>query len=512
MHKNLIKLLSILWLATSPALAQTTVSQTNDYLPDNLASRVQQLTQSLDTIPTSVANAKARARLAWEWINAYALAGGYVPVNATQIVSSVLGSPQPGPAQLFALDQTLRELAFIFETPDALGSLVSELGPYTAASYGSIKQTYTVGSQAIQTGGAFILARHFMANFGPWQVSDPDAPNYISIASSNSRVSFVATTTPVRGMHGGFRGSRETLTFRVASGTLNPDDQVFVTYGDTTQGSPGMRMPTMSSDRMPLPVYLQLTRSGQILSLPIQPIKIVGASIAGVAGFAPSIVKPGVPFEVSIRAQDRFYNRAVGDVPDWQIQLDDDIQQAVTATGAITITTITLTEPGVYHPVITDQSGEISGAMNPILVTAEARDNIYWGDTHGHSGFAEGIGTPDQFMRWARDDARLDYVTHSEHDIWMDDHEWNVLADIVKTYTKNGEFVAYLGYEWTIPARFGGHHNVLYRTPDNRQRVPAQFFPNLVQALCRLKTSRGPERCCCHSTRTSGRRLPPKRS
>ena len=101
-----------------------------------------------------------------------------------------------------------------------------------------------------------------------------------------------------------------------------------------------------------------------------------------------------------------------------------------------------------------------------MLVEEAPTRRIYWGDTHGHSGFAEGIGTPEKFMVWARDDARLDYVTHSEHDIWMDDYEWSVLQDNVRRFSEDGEFVAFLGYEWTVRNIQGGHHNVLFRTPE----------------------------------------------
>ena len=82
-------------------------------------------------------------------------------------------------------------------------------------------------------------------------------------------------------------------------------------------------------------------------------------------------------------------------------------------------------------------------------------------------------------MQWAKEDARLDYVTHSEHDIWLDDAEWEVLRSNVSEFTTEGEFVAYLGYEWTVNNVRGGHHNVLFRNPQNRKRVPAQFYPTL---------------------------------
>ena len=96
-------------------------------------------------------------------------------------------------------------------------------------------------------------------------------------------------------------------------------------------------------------------------------------------------------------------------------------------------------------------------------------------------------------MRWAKEDARLDYVTHSEHDIWLDDFEWEVLRELVKRYTEPGKFAPFLGYEWSVNNLRGGHHNVLFRTPTDRQRVPSQFFSTLSQLYTGLRNAAATE-------------------
>jgi uncharacterized protein DUF3604 len=461
----------------------------SEYLPTDLRSRVDQLKADLKTIPTTNTNAKARARLTWQWLNAYALDGGYIPVNATQVIAFVLGAPKVTENMINALNATISEFAFLDDNPDALGTLTTDLGPFTAGGVGTIRQTYTVGKKPIQAGGGLLVARHFMANFGAWQTNDPTASNYLSVESNNPRVSFVATTAPMTGMHGGFRSSRPTLGFEVASGTLTEGDTITITYGDTRSGSPGMDLPSFSSDRMPLPLYVAFEDASPYLSLPIAPVQITGASLAGVAGFVPSVVKPGETFTLAIRARDRFYNRASGDLPDWQVLKDGQPWLNVPAQGPISLVETSIAEPGAHYLTIRSSDDSVQGAINPILVSIEDRNRIYWGDTHGHSGFAEGIGTPEGFMRWARDDARLDYVTHSEHDIWLDDAEWEILRDNVRKFTKEGEFIAYLGYEWTVNNIRGGHHNVLFRNPEQRNRIPAQFYPTLASLYQGLRNT-----------------------
>lgn len=464
-----------------------------DYLSPELRTEVENLTAAVEREPSTAATAKARARTLWQWLNAYSLAGRYVPVNATATVSGVLAYNRTG--GFSGLDDTVRELAILDGDPGALGVLSAATGPFEARGYATIRQTYTVGTRDILPGGGFVVTRHFMANFGRYQTEDPAADNYISIASSNPNVRFSRSSVPLGGMHGGFRRTIDTMMFRVASGRLTQGDTVTITYGDTAGGGRGLLMPDFSSDRMPLPLYVVFDESGLLISLPIQPIRIVGSSVAGVHGFAPSVVAVGESFDLAVRAQDRYYNRAKPPIPGWEVFVNGDLYADIEAGGEAigVLSGLRFDAPGVYRFSFRSKDGSITGVANPVLVEENPERRIYWGDTHGHSGFAEGIGTPERFMVWARDDARLDYVTHSEHDIWLDDFEWNVLADNVRRYSVEGEFIAFLGYEWTIRNLHGGHHNVLFRTPDRRRRIPAQEFGSLSLLYQGLRTHHDPD-------------------
>ena len=481
-------------LCSFAAWTPTAVGAVGDYLSPDLRARVEKLKADVAYLPTDQRNMAERARILWQWANAWALNEGVLPVNLTQSVAAIAAYPdltQRMPAQI---DAYIYELTLLDERPDALGTLAAELGPFEARTYVTIRQTYTVGTQDIEPGGGFVVARHFMPNYGIWQTSDPKADNYISIASSKAGVSFAVDSVPIAGMHGGFRGQRPALMFRLATGTLSQGDTVTLTYGDKSQGSQGFLMADFASDRMPLPLYLAFDSDTPLLTLPIQPVVVTGTRFAGLAGFAPSVVAPGESFVLSARGQDIYYNRSIDGHPALRVlNGDQTIARIPASREPISLIDLTLDEPGIYHLRLESRDGKVSGEVNPILVTAENRDRIFWGDTHGHSGFAEGIGTPDSFMIWARDDARLDYVTHSEHDIWMDDYEWEVLRDNVRRYTEEGAFIAYLGYEWTVRNFNGGHHNVLFRTPDARDRVPAQFFPTLSKLYQGLRATADPE-------------------
>ncbi len=484
---------------TAPLLVLLALSAfaqpTTDYLTPDLRARVERLKADVQQVPTNTTNVAERSRVLWNWANALSLDGGVLPVNLTQAVSFVFAYPDLMADRHDVIDGFIQELTLLDEEPGALGTLRADSGPFQAASFVTLRQTFTVGSKAIQAGGGILVARHFQPNYGAWQTGDPTADNYLSITTSAADASFTTETAPMIGMHGGFRRPADALVFRVASGTLRPGDTVTLTYGDRSQGSRGFLMADFSSDMMPLPLYVAFTGSGRFFSLPIQPVAVIGGPAAGVHAFAPSIVKAGEPFTLAVRAEDRFYNRASDGHPDWLVSLNGEPFREVPASEEqITLLrNIEIAEPGVYRFTIASRDGQISGRGNPILVKQTAEERIFWGDTHGHSGFAEGIGTPDFFMRWARDDARLDFVTHSEHDIWLDDGEWEQLRNNARSYTREGEFVAFLGYEWTVRNTHGGHHNVLFRTPAGRNRLAAPFYPSLSKLYAGLRGDAQPE-------------------
>ena len=202
----------------------------------------------------------------------------------------------------------------------------------------------------------------------------------------------------------------------------------------------------------------------------------------------------GEAFTLTVRAEDRFYNRATGPIPGWRVLVNGELLAEIPPGGnLVTLPNVRFDAPGVYRFAIQSLDGAVTGTANPVLVEDAPRRRIYWGDTHGHSGLAEGVGTAERFMTWARDDAGLDYVVHSEHDIWTDDLEWKLLIDNVGRFSREGEFVAFLGYEWTIQNVQGGHHKCC----SARRRAPpgrGQGIRHAVGALPGLASPSRPRR------------------
>lgn len=460
-------------------------------LTPTLRADADALIQEVTVAPTNATNRTERTDRLWTWANAVAMEGVELPVHLTQIITYATNDRAQSGAFDQQLDNAITELAILDKTPEMLGTVSITPGPFTARSHAQIAQQITVGSRTIPPGGGFLIGRHFMSDFGEWQITEAGSDNYLTIASSNPTVNFVADRVQFPGMHGGFRGTAERITFRVASGSLITGDVVTITYGDQSQGGKGLLMPSITNDQVQLPLYLSFEQQGPFIGLPVQTVVISGGSLAGVAAFAPSVVGVDEAFSISVRGEDSRANRATGKMPGWKVFANETpLTEIVAGNDAITVVdNLRLLTPGAWFIRVESLDGSIKGRGNPILVETSPMRRIFWGDTHGHSGFAEGMGSAEGFMRYARDDARLDYVTHSEHDVFMDDSEWEVLRQLVSKYTEEKQFIPFLGYEWTVDNRFGGHHNILFRTPADRQRFDGRRFPTLPRLHAAIRAS-----------------------
>jgi hypothetical protein len=209
---------------------------------------------------------------------------------------------------------------------------------------------------------------------------------------------------------------------------------------------------------------------------------------------APSVVAVGEAFDLSMRTEDGFTNRATGTIPGYKVLRNGEPFDAVEADGdAITVLNgLAIDTPGVYRYTVESDDGAIIGTSNPVWVTESPSARVFWGETHVHSDYSEAQGSPERLFQYARDDARLDFLCHSEHDIWLDDFEWRNMQMLARSYTEEGRTMAYLGYEWSVQRDRGGHHNVLFREPESR-RVGIQRANNLPDLYRLLAAENDPE-------------------
>ncbi len=111
---------------------------------------------------------------------------------------------------------------------------------------------------------------------------------------------------------------------------------------------------------------------------------------------------------------------------------------------------------------------------NEILHVYQERNlKIFWGDLHGHTGFSDGYGLPDEYFSTARYKNDLDFAAITDHAYWINRYQemlliapgekslWENTIDAVNQNYEPGRFVTILGFEWTNNTY--GHRNVYFR-------------------------------------------------
>jgi hypothetical protein len=472
-------------------------------LPVALRAKVERLRADAATAPTNAENVYARADVVWEWGNALALAGRPIPPDLPLTVTLIRwaksdggeiqkmpGIEMPLALHIRRLDRYIEELALI-EAGGQLGELrLDSSEPLVSRSFTTIEQTYTVGARSIAPGGGFMLGIAGTGQEGRPQHQDPRAPAYVTARTSRPGVVFETAIEPWNGVHGAVPSTAPLPVFRVRGAALESGDTVVFTYGDRSQGSPGLQVPTYSSDGWMLPIYVDLDGSDDFFGLQWPSRPIIGKpEVTAVRLLGPSVVATGEAFSVTVRSEDDAMNRASGAVPAYELLLDGRAIGRIDAGSRplAHVDDLRIDQPGVYRLEVRSADGGLTARGNPLRVESKPTTRILWGETHGHTAFAEGQGSPRSFFTYATEDARLDFATLSEHDIWLDDAEWRELQRLTRESTTPGRFIGILGYEWTAFPNRGGHHNVFFRDPASERVGVHEAFrlPDLYRGLRR---------------------------
>ena len=470
------------------ALTSVLVSYAAVELPDGLAQRVERLIAEVERAPSNEQNLVERTEVLWDWANFLSMEGVYIPKRLPLLVARS-DAPRPGTSAAgYAplIDTFVRHLAHRQGDELAFGeATVMPRTPLPVDSFQTLTTTLTVGTLGIAEGGGIVASQHIGSATGRFQTEDPAGSHYLTLEADRRGTRFERTDVPVVGVYGGFRGAVGFPKWIVRGAPLEPGDTVTITYGDRSGGGPGVQIGASSNDGVPLPLFVD-PGDGFDYELRAPTFSVEGGPVSGVHGFAPSIVGVGERFEVSVRSEDHYYNRAVGATPAYHVTVNGDPWGEIEGDGkAIHLLEASFDRPGVYRFAFRSADGRVRGVANPVWVRSDPQQRLYWGETHGHSGFAEGVGTPEGFYRFAWEDARLDFATLSEHDIWLSDFEWKILNDVSADFRAKTDLITYPGYEWTTDRARGGHHNVIFRRI-GMKRIHTQMAPNLSELFHHL--------------------------
>jgi hypothetical protein len=452
-------------------------SAVNDYMNISLRQQVEALKASVQEEPTTPETLLSRGKLLWEWANSFSLTGIALPVECSFFMTSVFVGSIAGEFSVLKrdpvvssndLDQMIEELTLKEEHFGSLGTFaLTPKPPMIVNSLETFQQVFSVGTLSLLQGGGFLIARNGFVDHGIPQHENPSAENYVSVHTSRAGATFRANSLDMRGLRGGIRAPIPVLFFELAGSDLVPGDTVTITYGDTSKGSAGFRVQSTSTDGFKLPIYVDFVGNRNFLTFESPGFEVVGGKAHSVHGFVPSVIRVGESFEMVLRTEDFARNRATGIIPGYEISLNDELIAHIPSGGEaiVKVDGLSTQIEGTYRFKITSTDGVVCFS-DPVWVKKTIENHIYWGDLHGHCEFADGQGSPDAYFQFGRDDARLDFLCLSEHDVFLDDFKWKHLQDCLARYEEESSFVPLLAYEWTAPPGLGGHHNVYFRKRD----------------------------------------------
>jgi hypothetical protein len=346
--------------------------------------------------------------------------------------------------------------------PEHMGSAtLTPPGPFVAGSHAELTLTYTAGTFGIDDTGMLKISWRTTSDMAKPQFTEPAAPNYTTVEASNG------AKLEVWFDRLNIRPYANTLLIRVGRGYLRKGDTLIIRFGDRRQGSPGWRLQTNVEQHVELKTSVDAFATYEFCELPEQPaFDLVPGPAAGWKAILPSLVVSGEPFRLALVAEDMWGNpTAIG--TRLLLSSSQPIRNLPSAVGGadgpIVLDNLIAQTPSDIDLRICSESGEELARANPLRAVANAPLRRYWGDLHGQSGETIGMGSAEDYFRYARDKAFVDIVGHQGNDFQITDEFWRDLNRLTASFDKPGRFVCVPGYEWSGNTGMGGDRNVFYR-------------------------------------------------
>ena len=333
--------------------------------------------------------------------------------------------------------------------------------PVTACSGGQWQIRYTAGAQGVAVGGSVRFEIPY--GFTPPQLSWTFDAGHVAASTTNPGVRLKLSLEPpvTREDEPFYYVTRwgRMIYVQVLDAPLGEGDAITLTYGRhlglkegvTVRHFAGRAEFTVATDT-------DGTRSAKFSGYTLiadQPaLTVVGDSQTSFRIIAPSIIESSESFTVRLVPTDTHLNLAQLTPAPLRLHTSDatcDIELVESANESLTGVGV-FDLPGVKLIGAQAKSG-ISGVSNPVVVTHQALDNrLFWGDIHGHTGLSDGLGTPQEYFEFGRNEALLDFCAIADHAQYLSDEDWEEIQQVTRRWNTPGEFVTILGYEYSCNA------------------------------------------------------------
>jgi hypothetical protein len=328
--------------------------------------------------------------------------------------------------------------------------------PAAAGGRGRYHIVYEAGELGVAEGGAIYL---LVSPFWGWsqpQVASAGMPGYTR----------VTTEAP------GLRLEPETVDSSLLAITVRGRDLVAgetlgIVYG---AGEAGAMVDHFAESAEHLWIAVDGDGDGVREVLADSPtVRLVAGAPARLVLHLPSVVRPGETARLTVAVLDRLGNAGTSFAGELELQATPELPglparlHVHADDRGLAAVEVTPHDEAVYR--VTATAGSMTTTSNPMEVTTLGT-RVLWADLHGHSSLSDGTGTPEDYLRYARDVARLDVAALTDHDHWgvrfldREPELWQQIRDQVAAFHEPGSFVTLLGYEWT--SWLHGHRHVIY--------------------------------------------------
>ena len=349
--------------------------------------------------------------------------------------------------------------------PENIGvAEMSPSDPVVAESMGTWTLRYTAGVFGIDDGGHIRIAHRQVSD---WQAPQFDRPAESGYTTVRSNANVVLHAEALHNAHK--RPFRRALQIDVHDGALKPGDWIEVVYGDRSGGAPGLRAQSYSELRSEFRVFVDAFGANSYEPVADQPwVEVIGGSATRFEVTAPSDARVGQPLTVAVRATDSWGNtdsRFTGEIAiRGNLQVDGLPPVATFSSGGkgvLTLDGVVPREKGALCIEVEARTPACAARSNLVRCHEDAhRWTLYWGDLHGQTMETVGVNPARDYLRFARDEARIDFIGHQGNDFQITNEFWAELTGLMKEFHDPGRFVTFLGYEWSGNTPAGGDRNV----------------------------------------------------
>lgn len=336
--------------------------------------------------------------------------------------------------------------------------------PIIAGEVGSWTLTVVVGEHGIDDSGALAIARRDVSDWEIAQFDQPQESGYVTAETTGD-----AQLRLRYDQNCYVRPWRAAVIVEVYDGALAPGDKVWIVLGDTRSGAPGMRAQTFPETAYTFKVLVDAFGTGRYYEIEPSPVLTIrGGLPEQLEVVAPSTVHLQELFSLVIRALDRwgnpspFYEETVVIQADGVQGLPIEVHFSSEDNGVLRLEGLRAGQTGQLQFLASDTEGR-QAQSNALMVYGEGEfARLYWGDLHGQTGLTVGTGTIDEYLRFGRDVAALDFISWQGNDFQITSEGWEEITRYIRRYNEPGRFVTFLGYEWSGLTPAGGDHNFYF--------------------------------------------------